>query len=43
MRYGGFCALESLDLDVHVGEICALLGPNGAGKEKLDWLGSTRS
>ncbi len=32
MRYGSFCALESLNLDVQVGEICALLGPNGAGK-----------
>src|SRR4030095_12051370 len=32
MRYGNFCALESLNLDVQVGEICALLGPNGAGK-----------
>ena len=32
MRHGSFCALESLNLDVQVGEICALLGPNGAGK-----------
>ena len=32
MRYGSLCALESLNLDVQVGEICALLGPNGAGK-----------
>jgi len=32
MRYGGFCALDSLNLDVKAGEICALLGPNGAGK-----------
>ena len=31
-RYGSFCALEQLDLDVQEGEICALLGPNGAGK-----------
>ncbi len=32
MRYGDFCALNSLDLDVQTGEIYALLGPNGAGK-----------
>src|SRR5580658_8769242 len=32
MRYGSFCALESLNLDVQAGEIVALLGPNGAGK-----------
>jgi ABC-2 type transport system ATP-binding protein len=32
MRYGSFCALESLNLDVQAGEILALLGPNGAGK-----------
>lgn len=32
MRYGSFCALDSLDLEVQAGEICALLGPNGAGK-----------
>jgi len=32
MRYGDVCALDSLNLDVEAGEICALLGPNGAGK-----------
>jgi ABC-2 type transport system ATP-binding protein len=32
MRYGDFCALYSLDLNVPAGEICAMIGPNGAGK-----------
>ncbi len=32
MRYGDFCALDSLDLSVQAGEICTLIGPNGAGK-----------
>ena len=32
MRYGSFCALDGLNLQVARGEICALLGPNGAGK-----------
>jgi len=31
-RYRSLTALESLDLDIHQGEIFALLGPNGAGK-----------
>jgi lipooligosaccharide transport system ATP-binding protein len=31
-RFGGFVALEGLDLDVHQGECVGLLGPNGAGK-----------
>ncbi|UOY01149.1 ABC transporter ATP-binding protein [Blastococcus sp. PRF04-17] len=31
-RYGGFVAVDGLDLDIHRGEIFALLGPNGAGK-----------
>lgn len=31
-RYGGFTAIQDLDLDVHRGEIFGFLGPNGAGK-----------
>jgi len=31
-RYGGFTAVDGLDLDVHRGEIFGFLGPNGAGK-----------
>jgi ABC-2 type transport system ATP-binding protein len=31
-KYGKFCALSNLDLEVRRGELFALLGPNGAGK-----------
>ena len=31
-RYGGFTAVDGLDLTIEAGEAYALLGPNGAGK-----------
>ncbi|MCL1914360.1 MAG: ABC transporter ATP-binding protein [Eubacteriaceae bacterium] len=32
MRFGGVIAVESLNLEVNLGEIVAIIGPNGAGK-----------
>ena len=34
-RFGGFVALESIDLDVTQGERLGLIGPNGSGKSTL--------
>ncbi|WP_371658971.1 ATP-binding cassette domain-containing protein [Streptomyces sp. NBC_00280] len=35
VRYGGFAALDGVDLDVRPGRITAVVGPNGAGKSTL--------
>ncbi|QCD55020.1 branched-chain amino acid ABC transporter permease/ATP-binding protein [Streptomyces hawaiiensis] len=34
-RYGGFTALDGVDLDVSPGRVTAVVGPNGAGKSTL--------
>jgi branched-chain amino acid transport system ATP-binding protein len=34
-RFGGFVALEGIDLDVRQGERLGLIGPNGSGKSTL--------
>jgi len=32
MQFGGVVAVDSMNLEVNVGEIISLIGPNGAGK-----------
>ncbi len=34
-KYGSFCALDRMDLDLPLGRIVGLLGPNGSGKTTL--------
>ncbi|MEU3851237.1 ATP-binding cassette domain-containing protein [Streptomyces sp. NPDC029554] len=34
-RYGGFTALDGVDLDLFPGRVTAVVGPNGAGKSTL--------
>jgi branched-chain amino acid transport system ATP-binding protein len=35
LRFGGLCAVNTVDFTLHEGELCGLIGPNGAGKTTL--------
>ncbi|HJU56405.1 MAG TPA: ATP-binding cassette domain-containing protein, partial [Pyrinomonadaceae bacterium] len=35
IRFGGLVAVNTLDMEVHQGEIYGLIGPNGAGKTTI--------
>src|SRR6188508_2976155 len=35
IRFGGLVAVNTLDMEVHQGEIFGLIGPNGAGKTTI--------
>ena len=37
-RFGGFVALDGIDLTVAAGERVGLIGPNGSGKSTLGQL-----
>src|SRR5438105_13594358 len=34
-EFGGFCAVDGVNLEVRVGHIHAIIGPNGAGKTTM--------
>jgi branched-chain amino acid transport system ATP-binding protein len=34
-NFGGVCAIDNLDCNIHRGELLGLIGPNGAGKSTL--------
>ena len=37
-RFGGFTAVDGIDVDVRPGEAFGFLGPNGAGKSSTMWM-----